>query len=134
MSPPFSGKNHSLGWAMELVKCSGFVYEISVSLAWLTHTGSKKSCLPKHPSKTVQRGLVWERGFFPYSSCESLTQAHTGGTVGRFVFVGNWSLGFLLFLGPSPKSFSLFMRRSFCIGRSSLQSTNNVPWNIISGS
>ena len=47
---------------MELVKYSGFVYEILTLLAWLTHTGSKKSCLFKRPAKTAQQGLVWERG------------------------------------------------------------------------
>ena len=69
---------------MELVKCSGFVYEISVSLAWLTHTGSKKSCLSKRPAKAAQWGLVWGSGVFPYSGGESLTQAHTGGHRGYF--------------------------------------------------
>ena len=47
---------------MELVKCCEFVYEISVSLAWLTHTGSKKSCLSKRPAKAAQWGLVWGSG------------------------------------------------------------------------
>ena len=47
---------------MELVKCCEFVYEISVSLAWLTHTGSKKSCLSKRPAKMAQQGLVCEQG------------------------------------------------------------------------
>ena len=69
---------------MELVKCCEFVYEISVSLAWLTHTGSKKSCLSKRPAKMAQQGLVCEQGVFPYSVGESLTQAHTGGHRGYF--------------------------------------------------
>ena len=35
---------------------------ILVSLAWLTHTGSKKSCLLKRPAKMAQQGLVCEQG------------------------------------------------------------------------
>ena len=62
---------------MELVKCCEFVYEISVSLAWLTHTGSKKSCLSKGPAKTAQQGLAWERGGV---SLLSRQKPHTGGT------------------------------------------------------
>ena len=74
---------------MELVKYSGFVYEILTLLAWLTHTGSKKSCLSKRPTKMAQQGLVnggWygDQGLFPYSGGESLTQAHTGGHRGYF--------------------------------------------------
>ena len=49
---------------MELVKYSGFVYEILTLLAWLTHTGSKKSCLSKRPTKMAQQGLVCEQGCF----------------------------------------------------------------------
>ena len=69
---------------MELVKYSGFVYEVLTLLAWLTHTGSKKSCLSKRPTKMAQQGLVCEQGVFPYSGGESLTQAHTGGHRGYF--------------------------------------------------
>ena len=69
---------------MELVKYSGFVYEILTLLAWLTHTGSKKSCLSKRPTKMAQQGLVCEQGVFPYSGGESLTLAHTGGHRGYF--------------------------------------------------
>ena len=47
---------------MELVKYSGFVYEILTLLAWLTHTGSKKSCLSKRPAKAAQWGPVWGSG------------------------------------------------------------------------
>ena len=47
---------------MELVKYSGFVYEILTLLAWLTHTGSKKSCLSKRLAKMAQQGLVCEQG------------------------------------------------------------------------
>lgn len=104
---------------MELVKYSGFVYEILTLLAWLTHTGSKKFCLSKRPAKAAQWGLVCEQGLFPYSGGESLTQAHTGGTAGAIRFCCYKSSKFLLFLGLFPKSFSLFMWRSFCIGRSS---------------
>ena len=71
---------------MELVKYSGFVYEILTLLAWLTHTGSKKSCLSKRPTKMAQQGLVCEQGGFPYSGGESLTQAHTGRTAGEIRF------------------------------------------------
>ena len=119
VSPPFYRVNHPLGWAMELVKCCEFVYEISVSLAWMTHTGSKKSCLSKRLAKMAQQGLVCEQGVFPYSGGESLTLAHTGGTAGAIRFCCYKSSKFLLFLGLFPKSFSLFMWRSFCIGRSS---------------
>ena len=69
---------------MELVKYSGFVYEILTLLAWLTHTGSKKSCLSKRPTKMAQWGLVWGSGFVPYSGGESLTQARTSGTAGAY--------------------------------------------------
>lgn len=69
---------------MELEKFSEFVYGILVSLAWMTHTGSKKSCLSKRLAKMAQQGLVCEQGVFPYSGGESLTQAHTGGHRGYF--------------------------------------------------
>ena len=43
---------------MELEKFSEFVYGILVSLAWMTHTDLKESCLPKRSSKMAQRGLI----------------------------------------------------------------------------
>ena len=68
---------------MELVKYSGFVYEILTLLAWLTHTGSKKSYLSKRPAKMAQQGLVCEQGSVsPYSGGENRTQTHTGGHAG----------------------------------------------------
>ncbi len=88
---------------MELVKYSGFVYEILTLLAWLTHTGSKKSCLSKRPAKAAQWGPVWERGFFPYSGGESLTQAHTGGTAGTIRLCCLLVFGISSFSEPLPK-------------------------------
>ena len=49
----------------------------------------EKFCLPKRPSKTAKQGLVWEQGLFSSPSCKSCTQAHTGGTAGRFGFAGS---------------------------------------------
>ena len=39
----------------------------------------RKSCLSKRLAKTVQRGLVWEQGLFPYFW---LRKPHTGGHAG----------------------------------------------------
>ena len=69
---------------MELVKCCEFVYEISVSLAWLTHINLKNPAFPNNPQKRPNRGWYVSRGVFPYSGGESLTQAHTGGHRGYF--------------------------------------------------
>ena len=86
----------------------------------MTHTGFKKSCLSKRPSKMAQRGLIWEREGV---SLLRLQKPHTGphkrDNGGPSGFAAYRSSGFLLFLGLFPKSFSLFMRRSFCTSRSS---------------
>ena len=74
---------------MELVKGSGFVYEILTLLVWMTHTDLKSSAFPNVPQKRPNRGWYGSEGLFPYSGHESLTQARTGGTAGRFGFVGS---------------------------------------------
>ena len=102
---------------MELEKFSEFVYGILVSLAWMTHTGSKKSCLSKRLAKMAQQGLVCEQGVFPYSGGESLTQARTSGTAGAYPALLPTGLRDFFFFCAHPQSFSLFMRHSFCTGR-----------------
>ena len=69
---------------MELVKCSGFVYEILTLLAWMTHTNLKNSAFSNTPQKRPNEGWYGDQGLFPYSGGESLTQAHTGGHRGYF--------------------------------------------------
>ena len=68
----------------------------------------------------AQRGLIWEREGV---SLLRLQKPHTGphkrDNGGPSGFAAYRSSGFLLFLGLFPKSFSLFMRRSFCTSRSS---------------
>ena len=82
----------------------------------------EKSRLSKHPSKTAQAGAGMGAGVFPYSGGENRTQAHTGGTAGTIRLCCLLVFGISFFLGPSPKSFSLFMRRSFYTGGSILRS------------
>ena len=64
----------------------------------------EKFCLPKRPSKTVQQGLLWERGAV---SLLRLQKPHTGphkrDNGGPSGFAAYWSSGFLLFSGPIPK-------------------------------
>ena len=45
------------------------------SLAWLTHTGSKKSCLSKRPTKAAQTGVGSRSGVVSFPS---LQKPHTG--------------------------------------------------------
>ena len=108
---------------MELVKCCEFVYEISVSLAWLTHTGSKKSCLSKRPAKAAQWGLVCEQGSV---SLLQLRKPHTGPyrrDCGDYPALRLLVFGISSFSGPIPKVlFFVFMRRSFYTGGSILRS------------
>lgn len=103
MSLLFFGEVRPLEQAMELEKFSEFVYGILVSLAWMTHTGSKKSCLSKRLAKMAQQGLVCEQGVFPYSGGESLTQAHTGGTAGTIRLCCLLVFGISSFSEPLPK-------------------------------
>ena len=95
--------------------------------------GPEKSCLPKRPSKMAQRGLIWERGGI---SLLRLPKPHIGphkrDNGGPSGCAANWSSGFLLFRGHSKKFFSLFMWRSFCIGRIPPTGySNNVLQNVI---
>ena len=77
----------------------------------------RRGFLPsKRPAKTGQVRPEIGQGLFPYSVCESRTQAHTSGTAEEIRFCHYQSSGFLLFLDLSPKSFSLFIHHSFCIG------------------
>ena len=122
VSPPFYRVNRPLGWAMELVKCSGFVYEILTLLAWMTHTSLRNSAFSNTPQKRPKQGLVWERGCFLTPAAKTAHRPIQAGLRGLSGFAAYWSSGFLLFLGPSPKSFSLFMRRSFYTGGSILRS------------
>ena len=88
---------------MELVKCCEFVYEISVSLAWLTHINLKNPAFPNNPQKRPNRGWYVSRGVFPYSGGESLTQAHTGGTAGTIRLCCLLVFGISSFSEPLPK-------------------------------
>lgn len=72
---------------MELVKYSGFVYEILTLLAWLTHTGSKKTAFPNAPQKRPNGGWYGNEGLFPYPPGENRTQAHTSGTASNNSFL-----------------------------------------------
>ena len=71
---------------MELVKCCEFVYEISVSLAWLTHINLKNPAFPNNPQKRPNRGWYGSEVLFPYPLGKNRTQAHTGGTAGAIRF------------------------------------------------
>ena len=88
---------------MELEKFSEFVYGISHAFALNDPHRPEKSCLSQHPSKTSQRGLVWERGVFPYPSGENRTQAHTGGAAGAIRLCWQLVFGISSFSGPIPK-------------------------------
>ena len=116
---------------MELIKCSGFVYEILTLLAWMTHTGSKKSCLSKRLAKMAQQGLVCEQGVFPYSGGESLTQAHTGGTAGTIRLCCLLVFGISSFSVPIPRVFLCLCGTVFAQGDSLIEYSNNVLQNVI---
>ena len=72
---------------MELVKYSGFVYEILTLLAWMTHTDLKSSAFPNAPQKRPDRGCYGNEGLFPYPPGENRTQAHTSGTASNNSFL-----------------------------------------------
>ena len=70
----------------------------------MTHKDLKNPAFPNTPQKRPNGGWYGIRELFPYPPGKNRTQAHTGGTAGRFVFAANWSSCFL-FSGPVPKVF-----------------------------
>ena len=97
------------------------ICEWDLGLTCLTDPHRFEKILPfQTPRKSGPMGAgMGIRGCFLTPVAKASHRPIQAGLRGLSGFAAYWSSGFLLFLSPSQKSFSLFMRRRFCIERSS---------------